>query len=131
MRYSSDSESSLPSSRHESQLYSIVCLAVVSMLALCGCATMDAISSAVGPRELQLQLFLDAQGFGPGVVDGRAGEFTEKGLAFYRKSQGLAPGSHVDIGTVQPYTSYTLTDGDLAQIGPMAATPEELAKLKR
>ncbi len=38
---------------------------------------------------LRTQVFLDARDFGPGVVDGRSGEFTSKGLANYQQATGM------------------------------------------
>lgn len=108
----------------------------LASLWLTGCATVQAPPKALavtGPQddEVQLQILLDAQHFGPGVVDGRAGEFTKKALAFYRQAKGLAPDAQPDVSGIQPYTTYTITADDLKVIGTMAAEPADLAKQAR
>ncbi|PTX97528.1 murein L,D-transpeptidase [Verrucomicrobia bacterium LW23] len=109
-----------------------VAFAVCVSMWLTGCATMDSVSNAFSASyALQLQIFLDSQNFGPGVVDGKSGEFTEKALAFYKQSRGLAPNAQIDIGSVQAFARYTITESDLGQVGAMASKPVDLAKLKR
>lgn len=80
---------------------------------------------------MQMQIFLDSQKFGPGVVDGHPGEFTSKALALYQKSRGLSPQSEPDVSAIQPYTYYTVVPEDLSVLGTMGATPADLAKQKR
>ncbi len=89
--------------------------------------------AVTGPQddEVQLQILLDAQHFGPGVVDGHAGEFTKKALAFYRQAKGLAPDAQPDASGIQPYTTYAITADDLKVIGTMATEPADLAKQER
>ncbi|HSI84603.1 MAG: L,D-transpeptidase [Candidatus Methylacidiphilales bacterium] len=106
---------------------------VLIATAMLGCATVNNISSALTPgaNAVKMQIFLDSQNFGPGVVDGNAGEFTDKAMALFRQSRGLGPGASIDLSAIVPFTTYTITERDLGQVGPMGGGPEELAKLKR
>src|SRR4051812_39956004 len=86
--------------------------------------SQEALPKAPEPIEpvLRLQIFLDAQLFGPGKIDGRPGEFTVKALNRYQVSQGLpvtALESHtLDLSSVsQLYTRYTLRPEDLTYVG--------------
>ncbi len=107
------------------------------MLAVCwmvgGCATVERSERVVEPevsgrdRVVQLQIFLDSVNFGPGVVDGRDGEFTEKALGVYRRVMGREP----DVRGVVPFTTYALTGEDLGRVGVVASGPEAMAKQKR
>jgi lipoprotein-anchoring transpeptidase ErfK/SrfK len=64
---------------------------VLSSLALCGVA-LSAEKKAQDPAKLEemtrLQILLDRANFGPGKIDGRVGEFTDKALQRYRASHG-------------------------------------------
>jgi len=80
---------------------------------------------------LKLQIFLDSKGFGPGVVDGRPGEFTTKAAALYQQSKGQPAGSQPSIGNIQPYTTYSVTAKDLSAIGTMASGPEAQSKQEK
>jgi len=77
---------------------------------------------------LRLQIYLDSKGFGPGVVDGRSGEFTGKALARYQQAKGLSPDWRPDISNINTLSSYTITAKDLAALGTMADEPEDQAK---
>jgi lipoprotein-anchoring transpeptidase ErfK/SrfK len=103
----------------------------VGILFGAGCATVEHKPVQAGPSErdkvVQLQIFLDAHNFGPGVVDGRGGEFTSKAQHVYEQVMGHAP----DAAAVVPYTTYTVTADDLGRIGTLAEKPEEMAKQKR
>jgi len=109
----------------------------LGLLGLGGCVTPAASRPKsppkLSPRDqaVQLQIFLDSQGFGPGVVDGRPGEFTAKALALYRHAKGLPVEANPEVGGISPYTTYTITEADLAALGTMAAEPAEIAKQKR
>ena len=92
----------------------------------------------VSEREVvtQLQIFLDQQNFGPGIIDGRWGEFTGKALAHYAKAHALQVTPNIydelPLDTVYPiYTEYTITEADAKTIGPVPSQPREQAKLKR
>ncbi|MDB6076935.1 MAG: Lipoprotein-anchoring transpeptidase ErfK/SrfK [Akkermansiaceae bacterium] len=80
---------------------------------------------------MKLQIFLDAQGFGPGVVDGRRGEFTDKALDLYRQSKGLSPDWHPDLDGAEAYTTYEITAKDLSNFGGIPAEPAAVAKLEK
>ncbi len=103
----------------------------VGLMALVGCATVE--QPPVRPelssrdRVVQLQIFLDSVNFGPGVVDGRDGEFTAKALTIYQRVMGRNP----DFSGVVPYTTYVVTAEDLKRIGTVPSTPEAMAKQPR
>ncbi len=113
-------------------------LPLIVLGGLSGCATTKtpapsplAAQSEARDHTVQLQVFLDAHHFGPGVVDGRPGEFTSKALALYVQSKGLPPDFEPDLGGIEPYTTYTVRPEDLSVLGSMAETPAELAKQAR
>ncbi len=92
----------------------------------------------VGAQELvtRLQIFLDQQNFGPGIIDGRWGEFTGKALVHYARAHNLqvtpAIYDQLPLDTVYPiYTEYTITPQDVKTVGPLPAKPPEEAKMKR
>ncbi len=92
----------------------------------------------VSKRDLatRLQIFLDQNQFGPGKIDGEAGEFTSKALLRYQKAKGLpvSPTSieGLPLHEVSPiYVQYTITEEDAKRVGPVPRKPEEQAKLKR
>jgi lipoprotein-anchoring transpeptidase ErfK/SrfK len=95
----------------------------------------------------RLQIFLDRANFSPGKLDGTYNEFTWKALALYRQSRGEPPqfppvhgkrksnvapdvaGLDLDsIGAV--FAPYTVTDADLASVGPLPSSIAAQAKLK-
>ncbi|RYD25881.1 MAG: hypothetical protein EOP87_23660, partial [Verrucomicrobiaceae bacterium] len=83
---------------------------IIATAGTIGCATQAPIVNRFrGPDEetLRLQIFLDSKDFGPGVVDGRTGEFTKKALVLYRDANGLSPDAPVDLSGISPYTTYT------------------------
>lgn len=100
-------------------------------LFLAGCASIGRKPGgpAVSQREetVKLQLFLDARYFGPGVVDGRGGDFTSRAGRIYAQVMGRAP----DASAVPPYTTYAVTAADLARLGPAGGAPAEMARQKR
>lgn len=84
---------------------------------------------------LRLQIFLDAQLFGPGKIDGRPGEFTTKALRRYQHAQGLPEtdmADHtLDLSSVkESYTTYTIRDEDMKFIGDLPLQPSEQSKKK-
>ncbi|MFZ0917337.1 MAG: L,D-transpeptidase [Candidatus Udaeobacter sp.] len=96
----------------------------------------------------RLQVFLDRANFSPGKIDGRYNDLTRKALAVYRESRGEQPQTSpppqskrksnaapdvagLDLGSVDPvFISYTVTDADLQNIGPLPKEPAQEAKLK-
>jgi lipoprotein-anchoring transpeptidase ErfK/SrfK len=95
----------------------------------------------------RLQIFLDRANFSPGKLDGTYNEFTWKALALYRQSRGeqsqvppvqkktksnVAPDiTGLDLDSVGPvYVPYTVTDADLASVGPLPSSVVAQAKLK-
>ena len=92
----------------------------------------------VGARELvtRLQIFLDQQNFGPGIIDGRWGEFTGKALVHYARAHNLqvtpAIYGELPLDTVYPiYTEYTITPADEKTVGELPTKQADQAKLKR
>lgn len=83
-------------------------------------------------QELRLQIFLDQNRFGPGKLDGRQGEFTQKALA----RAALAKATTEEALKAQSreealvlWTDYTVRASDLAYVGDLPEKPEEQAKL--
>jgi lipoprotein-anchoring transpeptidase ErfK/SrfK len=104
---------------------------------------------AAREEQTRLQIFLDQHHFGPGKIDGRKGEFTEKALERYRKAQGIAAPKQqppaaktaegpetlnvqdLDLSAVNPvFIDYTVTKEDTENIGAVPKQPEAQAKLK-
>jgi len=106
----------------------------IFLISLTSCATRGpspATERISQDQTLRTQIFLDSKGFGPGVVDGRPGEFTTKALALYEQSQGMQGGSPPDTGNIVTYSRYTVTDKDLGAIGTMASGPEAQSKQEK
>ena len=95
----------------------------------------------------RLQVFLDRANFSPGKIDGRYNDFTRKALSLYRESRGEQPqptlrqsGRHanvapdvsgLDLASVEPvFVSYTVTEADVQNVGPLPSQVPEEAKLK-
>lgn len=113
-----------------------IALMLGGLVGLTNCATSPSapdplVEAMTRDRAVQLQIYLDGQRFGPGVVDGRRGEFTSKALALYRQAKGLPENVVPDVSYIQPYTSYTVTQQDLESLGEMAVEPVDQAQQKR
>ncbi|WP_449069046.1 L,D-transpeptidase [Prosthecobacter sp.] len=80
---------------------------------------------------MKLQIFLDGQLFGPGVVEGKPGEFTSKALARYNESRGLPRDATPDLSGIQNYTTYAVASSDIEALGTMAVEPADIARQKR
>src|SRR5213596_2056090 len=95
----------------------------------------------------RLQIFLDRANLSPGKLDGTYNEFTWKALGLYRQSRGEQPQpppvkgrsksnvapdvTGLDLDSVGPvFVSYTVTDADLARVGPLPSGVPAQAKLK-
>ena len=91
-------------------------------------------SSKIEEPMVQLQIFLDQKLFGPGKIDGRGGEFTNKALKRFQKATGLpetGTPEGLPLDTINPvYTTYTVQQGDLKFIGNCPTTPQEQVKVK-
>ena len=100
-------------------------------------AIPDPLPKAPEPIEdiLRLQIFLDTQLFGPGKLDGRPGEITNKALKRYQHANGL-PETEVathtlDLSSVpQNYTTYTIREEDLKFVGDLPLQPSAQSKKK-
>jgi len=92
-------------------------------------------------RVLQVQLFLDASAFKPGVIDGRWGEFTRKALVRYEQAQGRDGASYGEKPPAQfdhpldatnpARTTYRLTPDDQRFIGSVPEGPVAQSKVER
>jgi len=96
---------------------------------------------AVEPAEenwgtiLRVQIHLDNQHFGPGIVDGKIGEYTRKAVAFYNLSMGESRTDnwyHVLRESAEvvrdPLTIYTIREEDLQWVdGGLPFKPAEQA----
>ena len=100
-------------------------------------ATTAAFSSV--EEATRLQVFLDRENFGPGKIDGRGGEFTRKALARYGRAHGLGALTTADpaltnkvpgILKTRPFTDYTITAEDAAQVGTIPEKREDQGKAK-
>lgn len=103
-------------------------------LALASCATRapsPATERLPQDQTLKLQILLDSKGFGPGVVDGRPGEFTSKAAALYQQSRGLPAESSPATEEIQAYSTYTITAQDLGAVGIMASGAENQSKQEK
>lgn len=121
-------------------------MSVVFTLALAAFPSTAAEKAPRTPAQVQdatrLQVFLDRKGFSPGKIDGYFGDFTRKALAFYRQSRGesrvaepaLPPGTLPDLSglgvekLMPVFVTYTVTEADLAAVGPMAKTVKDQAR---
>jgi len=112
----------------------ILTLAAASVVLFAGCAGFrnpladTTGSSSTHPDILRQQIFLDSENFGPGVVDGRLGEFTRKAMANYRLANSLPPTWMPDTSGIPGHTIYRITAQDLSILGPNASEPEDQAK---
>lgn len=88
----------------------------------------------------RIQIFLDANNFPPGRLDGRWGEFTRKAAARFLESKnkpipsfGEKPLADLDLPIDQArpvFIDYTVTSDDVSKIGEVAEKPVEQAKQK-
>jgi len=88
--------------------------------------------------QLRLQIFLDGENFGPGVVDGRKGEFTRKAIAAWNVAHDIEDVDDLTAVTAAAgrtvttlYAAYALKAGDFKHVTPGLPTkPEDQAKVK-
>jgi lipoprotein-anchoring transpeptidase ErfK/SrfK len=91
-----------------------------------------AASAAAAPcaDPLAMQVFLDRQGFSPGVIDGKLGGNTARAATVYRQAKGMTasdPKSCDDLVADRPSTTtYQLTTEDAA--GPFEPMPAEISQ---
>ncbi len=91
---------------------------------------------------LKVQLFLDSEGFGPGRLDARWGEFTSKAAARWNEANpekkietsetgGPSAESVEKLEWSEPLTTeYTISEKDARSVGEVPGEPEEKAKLE-
>ncbi|MES2709136.1 MAG: L,D-transpeptidase family protein [Verrucomicrobiota bacterium] len=87
--------------------------------------------------QLRIQIYLDERNFGPGNLDGRIGEFGKKAASVYNQINNIAVGNYGPLiersakAVPQPYTTYTIKEGDLVFVTPgMPGKPSLQAKTK-
>ncbi len=126
----------------------IHCLKYAALFSILGFSGLSALPARAGSAlnaersdQLALQLFLDAENFGPGRVDGKWGEFTGKALRRWNEANanlsveigdgGPASGTGTKLwGEGKPVLrEYTLDEKDLKLIGDLPEEPEGKAKL--
>jgi lipoprotein-anchoring transpeptidase ErfK/SrfK len=82
----------------------------------------------------RLQIFLDNSDFGPGKIDGKMGEFFRKALISYKHAHAMPKTGAVDQWMLDQvpviYTTYTIREEDLKQVGDVPGSHAEQAKLK-
>ena len=88
-----------------------------------------------GNATLRLQVFLDRQGFSPGILDGRPGLFLTKAVARWQQAHGLAvtgiPDHEADLPPDQPtLVPYTIAARDQGFVGPCPTEPADQAKVQ-
>ncbi|MEP4807122.1 MAG: L,D-transpeptidase [Luteolibacter sp.] len=105
-------------------------LAAASAVLLASCAGIRPLSgpSSTHPDILKQQIILDSKNFGPGVVDGRLGEFTRKAMVNYRQANSLPADWMPDTAGTSGYSTYRITTEDLSLIGANASEPEDQAQ---
>jgi len=118
-------------------LSSLFLLFLATAVAPAAVVIPDPLPKAPEPIEdiLRLQIFLDSQLFGPGKVDGRPGDITNKALARYQRAKGLpvtdVAGHELDLSSVaENYTTYTIREEDLKFVGDLPSQPEAQSKKK-
>jgi len=90
---------------------------------------------------MQLQVALDRQGFGPGVIDGKMGLSTENALTGFQEARGLTVSGKLDQATQAALSEYdSLPATRVVRVPdswssltftPMPDDPAEQAKMKR
>ena len=88
--------------------------------------------------QLRIQIYLDEARYGPGVVDGRHGEFTRKAVAAWNVAHGVEDVDDLTRVTAAAarkvttlYAAYAMKAGDFKFVTPGLPTkPEEQAKVK-
>ena len=85
-----------------------------------------------GSATLSVQVFLDDANFGPGIIDGRGGEFTRKAIVRFQKANGLPPNGDSKSLPIKSGTpvldEYKVTSSDAEQIGSAPKKPAQQAK---
>jgi lipoprotein-anchoring transpeptidase ErfK/SrfK len=97
------------------------------------------ISALTSDMLTRLEIFLDSHSFGPGKIDGKAGQFVGLALDRYQMAQEKnSPSGQVDpelqqeLLKVDPlYIGYTFTEADQNWIGRVPRRPAALAKVKK
>lgn len=102
----------------------------------------DSSGKASIERNTQLQILLDQANFGPGKIDGKSGEFTQKALQRYKKSLGIGSGSAsdyappsganaVDASKIDPvFIDYVVTKEDVEAVVEIPEDRAAQARLK-
>lgn len=91
-----------------------------------------------GEDALRLQIFLDQQAFGPGIIDGKPGRFTELAVQAWNETKGHPTGDWTAVNTAarhavpNPLAIATVPEFSLKWVDPeLSATRTLQAKAKR
>ena len=116
-----------------------ICLVLATS---CPAFSVAAVTRSRGPdpNVLATQVLLDRLGFGPGVIDGRAGASLTKAIRGFQESRGLDVTGHLDPPTAEALGAHaetprtiqvTLTPADLVGpfVGPIPKDPAAQARL--
>jgi lipoprotein-anchoring transpeptidase ErfK/SrfK len=105
-------------------------LLLLLVLLQAGCATKDLGRPGDSlEKAVQLQAFLSDKGFGPGIIDGKPGEFTYKALRLYEEATRAI---HLtEKPTQAAFTTYYMSGNESEWIGEIPEAVEDQAKHKR
>ena len=82
----------------------------------------------------RLQIFLDNMDFGPGKIDGQAGEFFRKALISFKHARQMPKTGAIDQWMLDQvpvtFINYTIKGDDIAYVGDLPSDHAEQAKLK-
>jgi len=87
-------------------------------------------------QTVRLQIFLDAMKFGPGVIDGKRGFFTNRAARVYSEKTGMnllderVLARELPRAVPKPFVIYEITSEDLKFVGRLPSTPQEQSRLK-
>ena len=81
---------------------------------------------------VRVQIFLDEYNHGPGNIDGKLGEFGKKAASVYNQIRGIPKGNYAKLmaeaasKVSDPYTTYTVVEGDGKFVTPSLPTKPQL-----
>lgn len=117
------------------QLPAALALCFLALTATPQAAPFDFLRSTAPPPEdrdtiVQVQAFLDELLFGPGIIDGKLGEFTTIAATNYNVRWRVAEDNWYRLlkearrHVKEPYTTYTVLETDLRYVGDFPAEPD-------
>jgi lipoprotein-anchoring transpeptidase ErfK/SrfK len=123
------------------RVYCITCIILTGMVFAAPITIAAEKKFVAEPRKsetekiIRLQIFLDEQDFGPGIIDGRIGQFTRKAVAHYNYIAGLKYNnfskvlSEASRRIKKIYTTYIVSEGDFKFVGEVPSEPEDQAQV--